>query len=98
MIDVEDIRSIPVLGELVVVPTALVDLALNGGDLVVLVLDFALSNIPLIASLIGALTSVGSDLPLLDAAALGAIQEVLIVAVALLYVHRLINRFTETSS
>lgn len=98
-IDVDDIRSIPILGELVVVPVAVLDVLLNGGEIVLLVVDFVLANVPLIYSLIGTLTTLGADLPLIDASALDSIQEVLIVAVALLYVHRLANRFrSETST
>jgi predicted membrane protein len=95
MIDLDDLRDTPVIGELLVVPTVLIDLLANGGDLVWIVLDILLANIPLLSSLIGTIVSLGTEIPLIDLQTIEALREPLIVAVGAIYAVRLANKLTD---
>ena len=95
MIDLDDLRDAPVIGELLIVPTVLIDLLANSGEMLWIVLDILLANIPLLSSLIGTIVSLGTSLPLIDIQTIEMLREPLIVAVGAIYAVRLANKLTD---
>lgn len=95
MIEIDDLRDAPIIGELLIVPTVLLDLIANGGELIWIVTDILLANIPLLSSLIGTIVSLGTEIPLIDLQTIEALREPLIVAVGAIYFVRLANKLTD---
>lgn len=97
MIDLDDLRDAPVIGELLVVPAVLLDLIANSGEMLWIVADILLANIPLLSSLIGTIVSLGTSLPLIDIQTIELLREPLIVAVGAIYFARLATKLTDAN-
>lgn len=90
MIDVEDV---PVVGQLVTALGGLLDLLVNSGDMVFVVLDFVIANLEMLLPFARTLESLAQRLPWLPAAPLEQVVTVILIALLVVQIGNVISRF-----
>ena len=92
------LRDVPVIGQIIGVLGFIVDLILNSGELLVMLLFVALENVEIIASIVVMLQRLETTLPFLSAELVQTISTVVFTAMLIIYLGRLVGKLRENKN